>query len=75
MHTIQPSRCRLYKYLSSIIHCAAQTYIRFAKKFLFKPNKIVDTTTELVAEKWDSMTSVPLIFLNRLVLNFRTRMS
>lgn len=26
MHTIQPSRCRLYKYLSSIIHCAAQTH-------------------------------------------------
>jgi len=26
MHAIQPSRCRLYKYLSSIIHCAAQTH-------------------------------------------------
>uniref|UniRef100_A0A0K0EY46 DB domain-containing protein n=1 Tax=Strongyloides venezuelensis TaxID=75913 RepID=A0A0K0EY46_STRVS len=26
MHTIQPSRCRLYKYLSSIVHCAAQTH-------------------------------------------------
>ncbi|MFH4973507.1 hypothetical protein AB6A40_000216 [Gnathostoma spinigerum] len=26
MHTIQPSRCRLYKYLSSVIHCAAQTH-------------------------------------------------
>ncbi|VDN03897.1 unnamed protein product, partial [Thelazia callipaeda] len=26
MHTIQPSRCRLYKYLSSIAHCAAQTH-------------------------------------------------
>ncbi|KAI6243810.1 DB module [Aphelenchoides fujianensis] len=26
MHTIQPSRCRLFKYLSSIVHCAAQTH-------------------------------------------------
>ncbi|VDM41108.1 unnamed protein product [Toxocara canis] len=26
MHTIQPSRCRLYKYLSSVVHCAAQTH-------------------------------------------------
>uniref|UniRef100_A0A914Y3Z7 Domain of unknown function DB domain-containing protein n=1 Tax=Panagrolaimus superbus TaxID=310955 RepID=A0A914Y3Z7_9BILA len=26
MHTIQPSRCRLYKYLSGIVHCAAQTH-------------------------------------------------
>ncbi|KAK6032924.1 DB module, partial [Ostertagia ostertagi] len=26
MHTIQPSRCRLYKYLPSIVHCAAQTH-------------------------------------------------
>uniref|UniRef100_A0A914I8D3 Domain of unknown function DB domain-containing protein n=1 Tax=Globodera rostochiensis TaxID=31243 RepID=A0A914I8D3_GLORO len=26
MHTIQPSRCRLYKYLSAIVHCAAQTH-------------------------------------------------
>uniref|UniRef100_A0A914DJV9 Domain of unknown function DB domain-containing protein n=1 Tax=Acrobeloides nanus TaxID=290746 RepID=A0A914DJV9_9BILA len=26
MHTIQPSRCRLYKYLPAIVHCAAQTH-------------------------------------------------
>uniref|UniRef100_A0AC35U6P7 DB domain-containing protein n=1 Tax=Rhabditophanes sp. KR3021 TaxID=114890 RepID=A0AC35U6P7_9BILA len=26
MHTIQPSRCRLYKYMGSIIHCASQTH-------------------------------------------------
>ncbi|CAI4223730.1 unnamed protein product [Auanema sp. JU1783] len=26
MHAIQPSRCRLYKYLPSIVHCAAQTH-------------------------------------------------
>ncbi|KAH7710359.1 DB module family protein [Aphelenchoides avenae] len=26
MHTIQPSRCRLYKYLSAVVHCAAQTH-------------------------------------------------
>ncbi|EPB80844.1 DB module [Ancylostoma ceylanicum] len=26
MHTIQPSRCRLYKYLPAVVHCAAQTH-------------------------------------------------
>uniref|UniRef100_A0A7E4VCX0 DB domain-containing protein n=1 Tax=Panagrellus redivivus TaxID=6233 RepID=A0A7E4VCX0_PANRE len=26
MHTIQPSRCRLYKYLAGVVHCAAQTH-------------------------------------------------
>uniref|UniRef100_A0A915DZ33 Domain of unknown function DB domain-containing protein n=1 Tax=Ditylenchus dipsaci TaxID=166011 RepID=A0A915DZ33_9BILA len=26
MHTIQPSRCRLFKYLSAVVHCAAQTH-------------------------------------------------
>ncbi|KJH41836.1 DB module [Dictyocaulus viviparus] len=26
MHTVQPSRCRLYKYLPAIVHCAAQTH-------------------------------------------------
>ncbi|CAA94123.1 DB domain-containing protein [Caenorhabditis elegans] len=26
MHAIQPSRCRLYKYLPAIVHCAAQTH-------------------------------------------------
>lgn len=26
MHTIQPSRCRLYQHLSAVVHCAAQTH-------------------------------------------------
>jgi len=26
MHAVQPNRCRLYKYLSAIVHCAAQTH-------------------------------------------------
>ncbi|CAJ0568117.1 unnamed protein product, partial [Mesorhabditis spiculigera] len=26
MHSIQPARCRLYKYLPAVVHCAAQTH-------------------------------------------------
>jgi hypothetical protein len=33
MHTIQPSRCRLYKYLPAIVHCAAQTHDNTVGKF------------------------------------------
>jgi hypothetical protein len=39
MHTIQPSRCRLYKYLPAIVHCAAQTHdntVIFKNKKIFK---------------------------------------